>query len=572
MKRYYSILFIALFSFCMSYAAIITPTNCVRQSNPYALRNMQAVYDTYDNNTTLLPTHLYVKFAPSDTLQYKRLIEDSNLELFDYPMDIILNDTDVYVETNLPSGVIAWLYATVQINYEFPLDVNVQIIDTCYIPLDDESIVVTKSGGSINVEDEAFIRLGYSIDDDPSTRSVARVRPHGIIQFDDGNGNAYPVKGIKIRCHNFVKWETTTTDSLGCYYFTKKYITNVHYSAIFDNIKGFEIWDNIGPFDHAKYNLGWHSKNGYDVTFYNNSKAWTWCVINDAACNYYEMCTAEGISLPPSELKILEMGWVNAASTPMLSKVYNNIGLDIDKQWFSIHANLVMNPDSVSFLNAIRYFLPDITIGTKSKDMETIFEFVFHELSHASHFSSVGSPYWSQYIKYIVDNWGYGDGTAPNHELCGIGEMWGYSMGYYYFYKHFEHLSRYCNNPKQGWINWQILDVLQRDLSLSKRDLFDLLTGETRTYEILCDFLVREKPDSRSLIRKLFYDGNLLGTDGNYLDYLITNSETIENSMVVFDGVEIDNNSDICVRVRDGFYVEKGFEVNIGSSVRVVSQ
>ena len=75
----------------------------------------------------------------------------------------------------------------------------------------------------------------------------------------------------------------------------------------------------------------------------------------------------------------------------------------------------------------LKKVLPDITIGTGGHSYRKVYDVVNHELSHASHFSQVGSAHWAKYISYIMTYGSYGNGTGKNAELCGIGEMWGYS-------------------------------------------------------------------------------------------------------------------------------------------------
>ncbi len=55
--------------------------------DPYALENMQAVYDAYDVDVVLEPTDLYVRIMPQDSTQLELLEDICGLDLFDYPLD-----------------------------------------------------------------------------------------------------------------------------------------------------------------------------------------------------------------------------------------------------------------------------------------------------------------------------------------------------------------------------------------------------------------------------------------------------------------------------------------------------
>ena len=117
-------------------------------------------------------------------------------------------------------------------------------------------------------------------------------------------------------------------------------------------------------------------------------------------------------------------GW-SSSSAPMLRRIVHPIDFTGPISWGNFFFDI--NPSEI--INMLRVFLPDITIGTKGKSYRKVYDHVNHELSHASHFSAVGSAYWARYIGYIMTNQGYGNGSGKNAELCGVGEMWGYSMG-----------------------------------------------------------------------------------------------------------------------------------------------
>lgn len=74
-----------------------------------------------------------------------------------------------------------------------------EVIEECYIPAEDETISPTR-GGIINVEEAAFLSLGYPLEEqEPETRG--KRRPEGTIRvYDDYAGTFVPVKGVKIRC------------------------------------------------------------------------------------------------------------------------------------------------------------------------------------------------------------------------------------------------------------------------------------------------------------------------------------------------------------------------------------
>lgn len=190
--------------------------------NPYTVDVIQGVYDSYNVSKTIEPTDLYVRFLPQDSLQLIALKNDYDLELFDYPLNIELPEDAVYQDTTIPEGSFTWLYTTVKPDFAFPKEIPYEVIEECYIPAEDETISPTR-GGIINVEEAAFLSLGYPLEEqEPETRG--KRRPEGTIRvYDDYAGTFVPVKGVKIRCHRFIKWSTTFTDESGHYTMDSKF-------------------------------------------------------------------------------------------------------------------------------------------------------------------------------------------------------------------------------------------------------------------------------------------------------------------------------------------------------------
>lgn len=141
----------------------------------------------------------------------------------------------------------------------------------------------------------------------------------------------------------------------------------------------------------------------------------------------------------------------------------------------------------------LKVTLPDVTIGTKGKSFEKIYEVVNHELSHASHFSKVGDSFWAKYVSYIMSYGAYGDGTGRNAELCAIGEMWGYAMGCI-AEKEIQGAPIVVNKfpylPIDGWIKPHIFGDLYSANTLNKKQIFDCLGSSVQTYEELTEEMV----------------------------------------------------------------------------------
>ncbi len=303
--------------------------------NPYSIENMKlAINKLYPTRSAvdLEPTHLYVRFLPKDSTELRLLDEEFELELFDFPLDYeILEEGTYYHDTEVPESKITWQYTTVKPDFTFPSSITYEIIEECYIPNDEDNIEDEETRANLyDLESKAFELAGATdkFNNDIETRSLKRYRPTGTIQvYDDKLNKLVGVKGVKIRCHLFVKWSTAFTDENGKYSMDSRFRIGPHYAVVFDNTKGFDLYCNWGSLARANYNMGWHSKKGHNRNFYKNSVAWDWCSVNNAGYDYYKLCEREGVYKPPSTLKI----WVfrhkdNISCAPMLNKLSATYG------------------------------------------------------------------------------------------------------------------------------------------------------------------------------------------------------------------------------------------------------
>lgn len=120
-----------------------------RLINPYTVANMQQAYNTlYGIGITALEANkLYVRFKPSNTKQ-RAILEKSNLELQDYPMDYeLLQEGNYYQDASIKQGEMPWLYSVVPKQYAPPLGIQYEVITPLYIP--NEELLLERMAESI---------------------------------------------------------------------------------------------------------------------------------------------------------------------------------------------------------------------------------------------------------------------------------------------------------------------------------------------------------------------------------------------------------------------------------------
>ena len=112
--------------------------------NPYSIENMQRALDIlsekseYKSNIQLSPSHLYIKFKPENYAEYSILKADSNLILYDYPLDFeIIQLGEFYHDPAIPLDKPTYLYCAVKIDQKLP-KVNYDILAHLFIPDEDD--------------------------------------------------------------------------------------------------------------------------------------------------------------------------------------------------------------------------------------------------------------------------------------------------------------------------------------------------------------------------------------------------------------------------------------------------
>ncbi len=475
--------------------------------NPYSVTNMTNALNNLrteygmEPNIEIEPTDYYVRFLPQNLSQYDKLSTDTNLLLFDHPLDYeIITLGDSYHDPLIPDTCYTWLYATVPVDYEFNNDITYEILDTCYIPNDTDDSQITDYD---ILEQNSFFILGlreYVLENkDIQTRALwgNGKKPEGYYNvYNTSSRNHEPVKQARAVCHTIVKNANARINSNGYYKINKKFSTNLYYKIKWSNSKGFNLHY---PIIVAVSNFGVHSKSGYSKNIDFATNAGKLATINNAATEYYNICTNTNILPPPSNLKIFFTGDNIRSSAPMLTRVVHPILFNGNNPWYAFFENLFLSPFLGNIQSICRLIGPDVTIKGPSST-SSAFRTVWHELSHASHFAKVGSQYWSEYISYIITFGAYGDRTDNNSGVCGVGEMWAEAACVHY-------INTYNNGTSSvitDWFKPEILSDLMRDSTLTNTQIFNCLNSDIRSHQQLKVALKNAYPEKSRDIDSTF--------------------------------------------------------------------
>lgn len=162
-------------------------------------------------------------------------------------------------------------------------------------------------------------------------------------------------------------------------------------------------------------------------------------------------------------------------------------------------------------VNIVKKLLPDVIIGTSTNRYVDIFTTTVHELSHASHFRQVGAGYWREYVRYILDCWNnglstYGSRLEANHGRCGVGEIWGFFSGWWFYQNYYQRQTTTYPNSIEAeyWFRPQILWEIATNEILTTNQIFRCLTPDVTTIDKLREKMMAMYPSKAKTIEQIF--------------------------------------------------------------------
>lgn len=479
--------------------------------DPYSITNMskafERLYPTKAERLPLEPTHNYIRFLPKTEAEYNELLS-LGIQILDHPVDYeIVKEGNYYHDPELDKEQITWQYAVLPLEEALPQNIRYEILYQCYIPYDDSP---TKADGIdwSAVEDEAYHITGNSHLMYSVTKASEGSSPNGSIKIKDSKlgDELVGLKGVKVSCNTFVKFDNAFTDEDGNYKMNKRFKSNPRYRIVFQNKYGFAIGFNLILAPASACNLGNHPAEGFSIIMDSSSDRtlFTRSVVNNAAYDYFKSCKTKtsSISTPPANLRIWIFKHLELSTASMLHQ-----GVLVDGGLVSKYLGEVG-----AFL--IKLFLPDITLGLKyANEYSDIYSATLHELAHSSHFSQVGKDYWTHYATHVLKSFvssgfvHYGAGTEDDHGYTEIGEMWAYYLQNIMYRERYKAvLSEEEEENIFGtgfWFHPQILMYLE-DRGLTRYKIFAAYTKDIKDREMLQKKLISLNPQFKTAINQAF--------------------------------------------------------------------
>lgn len=202
--------------------------------NPYSVSNMQIAYDLLSPTTKALTvgttniiktTHYYVKFKPKTDEELTRLLLDSLLILYPYPLDykVISYGSGYYRDPEInDDNQPTYYYASVKQDYIFPDNIEYEILENLFIPDDNDNPIPVRSGGTLpeSFVDELVdmsLKLTGNDDEFVGTKARASWQPSGTIKYADPVLGDIGLEGIEVRAKRWFTTHIGYTDINGNY-------------------------------------------------------------------------------------------------------------------------------------------------------------------------------------------------------------------------------------------------------------------------------------------------------------------------------------------------------------------
>lgn len=454
---------------------------------PYKVDVVKQAYNNlYEPDiANLSANYLYVRFLPQDPQDVKKLL-DSGIECWDMPLDydaFTWGEQDHDASTD--DTALSWQYAVVEARATLP-SVQYEVLEQLALVPEDcaiaqEAFRLTGNAydapdqfegnpGIVNgtfdyqIEREATGGDGGGGGGDCSCPLPDHTRkPSGCVQVFDNMLNQWEgvinveVHTSKSHIFGVVFHRETETDENGCWKINHKYNGKIHVWVKWENstcdvktMEGnFDLWGYSFPRKAYMGSFSGPNHNNISIKFdFTNAigswnfRNWVASTINNAVFEFAEFVTDQEIPRTvPGNLKILVTPWGsgnNTGAAPMLDKMgaVQQFILATPAKAILIGIFGVVSPVNATLLLPLATWLevtaPDISINVNtaaSVNADDIREITYHELSHALHFSQVGSTYWLENIAYVILNGGYGDGSSSGAGRCAVIEAWGFQIG-----------------------------------------------------------------------------------------------------------------------------------------------
>ncbi len=469
----------------------------VRLPNPYTIVNMKQAYTNITGQTsTPSVTNLFVRFKPSNLDQLKVLdstMEARNLDLFDTPLDFqVVQEGDYYQDPSIPLEQITWLYAVVTPSFVFPPGIPYETLASIHIPtntaveqeaerlaglnadgdgLAGTTVAANGSGQGFQTMDAGDCPPGQVWDAiarkcvpqggtgpvDPVSVPAGRIMVFDTQLDVAGAATAQPVRTLRVVAKRWFKIDRSFTDANGNFRVTKNFRRKVKLIVKFKNqfsvirsIRGARLWQMLLPIEKQIGVYTASTVNNVSHIFQTSTdpssktmRNWAAATTLNGVQEHRDYSTALGFSAAPTGLNIYVTNYNSAGSTPLFFKRQIQTVPIPFINTMMVNNNAVIAGGTAALATVLSRANADMTIGYKVNGItsDALKETVYHEMSHASHYTRAGAALYANFVNAELNeimltaagsgNSPYGSGTDSNSPIIALGEGWAYFMGHF---------------------------------------------------------------------------------------------------------------------------------------------
>ena len=422
--------------------------------NPYTIPNMQRALDSLSKvnenecDLTLFDiriTHKYIKFKPQDSAQYGLLIQDTTLELFDYPLDRkLIKAGTYYQDLSLTEGQPNYQWTAVKVDKQLPAGVPFDVLAELYIPEEDPQLVQyyeTPFDDCITELIDMAMKITGNFDTTETyevtdgglhyKRRRSKWNPRGRIRLEDNVLNSINgLEGAKVRARRWFTTRSMLTDRNGNFSTSHQFRRPANYSIKWER-NDYNI--RSGRHGQAYFN-GPKIKGDWNLDIV-SGVSWFYGHAHRGAHTYYYQNN------------------LNIESPPRNGFLGSRIAIGVCDQQGRAHykhaQRMWFGPEIFMYTSE-----DDGNGGTVIPNSMRFYETTIHELAHASHFN--------------LSHWHY-----RNTDRI-VKESWAVGVAYYFTRQIY---------PADVW-DWQDLPL---DDPSSTRDMVDW--GERRYTPFVIDVI-----------------------------------------------------------------------------------
>lgn len=296
--------------------------------NPFTPTIMQTAYDNIKSSNPFFTTfnvrttHKYIKLSPSSYSELDSLIANSEIELFDHPLDYeILVDGDYYHDPAIPYDTIhpTFQYGVVSSDYDFnKISSSYTVISDLYLPDEDPDLLAIiasnpnpKPGKENPIERDMDILIDEALfltNNLPASEAERGIRPprwtpSGTLTITDNQLQSdIGLEGAKVKIRRWFKVAIEYTDVNGNFTSGKKFRRDVRYKVKWEYSTGIHKWDIRRGF-YGQARTGGPKKEGPWIETFSDGMDIMYGTINRGCYDFFYH-DPYGLEKPSARIKI----------------------------------------------------------------------------------------------------------------------------------------------------------------------------------------------------------------------------------------------------------------------------